>query len=338
MKTTTFIGLDISKKVLDWCLFGSHGQAHHSQCVNEVKAIAKHLKLLFKSYQLDENTVICAEYTGHYIYPLVQACHQVSAKLWLESGAEIKASTGVVRGKDDKIDAQRIAQYAHRFSDKMRLFTPTDENVEHISLLQREREMYVTDRAKYRSQLSDMKGFIPEKLYQQRAKRLGKLIKELDILIQGLEKQIEQLIGKDHKLARQYEIATSITGVGKQTAIETIIATKAFTKFDNARQFCCHIGTAPFDYTSGSSIRKGKHVSQRADKKLKSVFHMAALSAIAAKGEFQEYFQRKVIAGKNKMSIVNAIRSKLVHRIFALIRDNRLYSKEYENSYAAALA
>lgn len=91
----------------------------------------------------------------------MQACHQVSAKLWLESGAEIKVSTGVIRGKDDKIDAQRIAQYAHRFSDKMRLFTPTDENVEHISLLQR--EMYVTDRAKYRFQLSDMKGFIPAK-------------------------------------------------------------------------------------------------------------------------------------------------------------------------------
>lgn len=64
---------------------------------------------------------------------------------------------------------------------------------------------------------------------------------------------------------------------------------------------------------------------------------MAALSAISAKGEFREYFLRKVAEGKNKMSVINAVRSKLVHRIFAFIRDNRLYSKEYENSYAAAL-
>lgn len=97
------------------------------------------------------------------------------------------------------------------------------------------------------------------------------------------------------------------------------------------------IGTAPFQHISGSSIRMGKHVSQRADKKLKSIFHMAALSAISTKGEFQNYLARKVGDGKNKMSVVNAIRAKIVHRIFALIREDRLYCKEYENSYTTAL-
>jgi len=247
MKTTTFIGIDVSKKVLDWCFVDTTGKPHYDQCANEVKAVIKHLKRLshhdqFTKAAAEKNIVICAEYTGHYIYPLVQASQHTATKLWLESGAQIKASTGMTRGKNDRIDAFRIMQYAQRFSDRLCLFSATDENIEQLSLLPREREMYVSDRAKYRSQLSDMKGFIPEKLYQQRAKRLNKLIKELDRLLQILEKQIEQLIHQDSKLARQYEIATSVTGVGRQTAIETIIATKGFSKFENARQFCCHIG------------------------------------------------------------------------------------------------
>ncbi|OAV66287.1 hypothetical protein Barb6XT_02015 [Bacteroidales bacterium Barb6XT] len=39
-------------------------------------------------------------------------------------------------------------------------------------------------------------------------------------------------------------------------------------------------------------------------------------------GELHEYYERKVAEGKNKMSILNAFRVKLVHRMFAVIRNN----------------
>lgn len=41
------------------------------------------------------------------------------------------------------------------------------------------------------------------------------------------------------------------------------------------------------------------------------------------------YFERKVLEGKNKMSIINAVRNKLVHRVFAVVRDNRMYEDNY---------
>lgn len=43
----------------------------------------------------------------------------------------------------------------------------------------------------------------------------------------------------------------------------------------------------------------------------------------------KRYFERKLLEGKNKMSIINAIRNKLIHRVFAVIRDNRLYEDNY---------
>lgn len=55
---------------------------------------------------------------------------------------------------------------------------------------------------------------------------------------------------------------------------------------------------------------------------------MAALSAIQIKGEFKEYYIRKVTEGKNKMTVINAIRAKIIHRMFALIRENRNYKPQ----------
>ncbi|GAL73271.1 mobile element protein [Jejuia pallidilutea] len=57
---------------------------------------------------------------------------------------------------------------------------------------------------------------------------------------------------------------------------------------------------------------------------------MAALSSIRIKGEIQDFYHRKIKEGKNKMSILNAIRNKIVLRVFACVKNNRMYQKNYE--------
>ena len=54
---------------------------------------------------------------------------------------------------------------------------------------------------------------------------------------------------------------------------------------------------------------------------------MCAISSIRAEGDMKEYFNRKVIEGKNKMLVINNVRNKLIHRICACIRENKLYEK-----------
>jgi len=63
---------------------------------------------------------------------------------------------------------------------------------------------------------------------------------------------------------------------------------------------------------------------------------MCAVSVATRKkdGEFREYYLRKVAEGKNKMSVLNAIRAKLVLRMFAVIRDNRMYDRKYATGFA----
>ena len=60
---------------------------------------------------------------------------------------------------------------------------------------------------------------------------------------------------------------------------------------------------------------------------------MAALSAATRmQGELSEYYLRKVAEGKNKMSVLNAIRAKLIYRMFAVVKKNQCYQKKYLNN------
>ncbi len=326
-----YLGIDVSKKTLDLCLLNSEGELAFGQGENNKDFIKKTLKPFLKeNHAGDKDTLlICAENTGHYSNILSRQLLVEGFKFWPANPFDMHLSQGLKRGKSDRVDAERIAIYAKRYSDKARLLQPGKEVHQKLAYLSRERELLVTDRAKYRAQLTDEKNFFSTSLYKDKQKRYELIIKTLSNSINEIESKIDKLIDSDETLKEQFEICTSVTGIGKQTAIETIIKSEGFTKISDGKKFACHAGCAPFSHHSGTSIRSANRVSKRADKKLKTLFHMAALSAIKVPGEFQAYFVRKVAEGKNKMTVVNTIRNKLILRIFALIRDNRKYEKKY---------
>lgn len=52
------------------------------------------------------------------------------------------------------------------------------------------------------------------------------------------------IISNEIELKKQFELIKSVPGVGDKTAIYMLIATRAFTAFDDARKFACYAGTA----------------------------------------------------------------------------------------------
>jgi transposase len=172
--------------------------------------------------------------------------------------------------------------------------------------------------------------------YEAKSKRLKRQINELNISIDEIERETERLTDSDGTLKHQHELLLSVDGIGKQTAVKMIVETNAFRDFKNGRQFCCHAGVAPFKYDSGRSVRTKNKVSQRADKSIKVLLHLAALAVAARKkdGELHEYYLRKAAEGKNKMSVLNAVRAKLVLRMFAVIKFNKFYQQNYAFSFA----
>ena len=123
MENFYFIGVDVSKKKLDFCVMFQGKVLHEEEVSNHQQAIAKLIKELKKEFEMgNDDFLICAEHTGQYTYPLSCACQAAECKLWLENPAQIKYSSGVRRGKNDKVDARRIAIYASRFGDKVQYY------------------------------------------------------------------------------------------------------------------------------------------------------------------------------------------------------------------------
>lgn len=330
------IGMDVSKEKLDLC-FKSHGIIKEEIIIeNQSPFIKSYFKKVLKENHLKtDDLLICAEHTGQYTYPLCCVCYELSIDLWLENPAQIKYRSGVQREKNDKLDARKIASYAERFQDEAKIFSMPRKSIKMLKQLISERDMYIVDRGKYKGQLTDQKRFMDKDDYKKKSKRLKGLINELTEAITQIEKEIHKIMDNDKTLSNQNKLLCSIDGVGEQTAVKMIVETNAFQDFNNPRKFCCHAGVAPFSYTSGSSQRSRNKVSHRADKSIKVLLHMAALiAATRMNGELHEYYIRKVAEGKNKMSVLNAVRAKLVYRMFAVIRNEQAYQKNYINALA----
>jgi transposase len=331
-----YLGIDVSKEKLDLSLTKDSKVIEELVVKNEIISIQKSISVWIGKYAiaLDE-LLLCAEYTGQYTYPLCCACKVLGVDLWLENPYLIKHSLGFQRGKNDRLDACKIAFYAHRFADRAKLFQLPEKIMATLKQLVSEREMYVCHRSNYQGQLTDQKRFMDKEDYQRKSQRLKNLIEGLNESIGQVEQEIRDLIESDPTLSAQLKLLCSVDGVGEHTAVKMIVVTNAFKDFQDPRKFCCHAGVAPFSYTSGSSIRSRNRVSQRADKSIKALLHMGALTAATCmKGELNEYYLKKVSEGKNKMSVLNAVRAKLVHRMFAVIRNNKSYEKNYHNALA----
>jgi transposase len=141
--------------------------------------------------------------------------------------------------------------------------------------------------------------------------------------------EMEAIIEGQKELEQNYNLLLTIKGVGKIVALITIIKTHNFTRFSNARKFACFCGTAPFEHSSGTSIKRKSRVSPLADRKMKTLLDLAAKSAIQNDKELRTYFLKRTEAGKPKMSTINIVRNKILYRMFAVVKRQTPFLDNY---------
>lgn len=327
-----FVGIDISKEKLNLCYQKDLKTVLEEEVANDVKVIKKALRASCKALSVGlEDVLICTEYTGRYIYPLTVACQELDAFLWLDDPTRIKNSMGLTRGKNDTIDAARIAEYACRYSDKAVRYSVPDAALVSMKSLLSDREFLLIDKKRYQSQLTDQKRYMSPDDFKHKSKRWKDVISSIDKQILAIDAEIDALITADPVLKRQKELLISIDGIGERIAVNMIAITGGFTRFQNARQFCSFAGLTPYRYDSGTSVRSKAKISKRANQTMKALLHMSAVSvATRMKGsEYRDYYERKLKEGKHVMCIMNVIRAKLVFRMFSVIRRDAMYTKQY---------
>ncbi|WP_369765230.1 IS110 family transposase [Flavobacterium sp. WC2429] len=323
-----FLGIDVSKEYFDAVVIlnGDKQNTIHNQFVNDYKGIQALRKWLKEQNATFENTLICLEHTGMYGKLLIKYLMVFKFDLWVEMSLKIIRSIGVQRGKNDKIDAERIAYYAMKNVDEAVLYKAPRKEVDKIRNLLSLREKLVITKASLLRNVRELKSFDLEvaKLSEKLQKST---IKGIETDLQKIEKQLDKIINEDENLSRIFKISTSVTGVGKVTTLFLICFTNEFTMYITPRQLACYAGVVPFEHTSGKSVRSKPKVHYMANKKLKKQLHMCALSAITSDPELKIYYSRKVQEGKSKMLVINNVRNKLIHRLCACIKENRTFEK-----------
>ena len=328
---TFFVGTDVSKLTLDMSITSKGIEVHSSQIANTRKALTAWFKAMSKQNGISvANTLFCMEFTGIYNHHIVEYLSSKAAKMWIMPGAQLKHGKGMDRGKSDKADAKKIALYGFTHPHEVRLWQKPRLVLKQLKALIKNREGLIQTRHQYERRLKESKGLVDKKELIITKKYCQPMLNLVAKQIKAIDKAIKQLIEGDEKLSEISGYVQSVDGVGIVTAAEMIVTTNEFESYADAKKLACHCGVVPFKKESGTSIKGKGGVSHKANKKMKRLLHLAALSAIKVKGEFKQYYERKKAEGKHVMSILNAIRNKLVLRIFACVKNKRYYEKDYQ--------
>lgn len=322
-KDFMIVGIDVSKDKLDVFI---HSVKQHFIVLNQPEGFSLLLEKICQYASCKPDAIfICFENTGKYSKQLSVFLHLNQITFVMQPALEIKRSLGLARGKNDKVDAQRIAQYAYEKQQSLKPTVLPGETIDKIKGLLSLRERLIKNMTAFKNAISDVYDCYQEgendfiKTMQQTH------IKTLQQDIEKVENEIFQIIRSDDCINQNYQLVISVKGVGKVNAFYFIAYTANFTLFSNPRSYACYCGVAPFDYSSGKYVGKSR-VHHFANKQLKSLLNMAAMSAIQIKGEFKDYYNRRTIEqNKSEMSTLNIVRNKLISRVFAAVKRGTPY-------------
>lgn len=323
MKVTSIMGMDVSKKTLDCYLFVQ--QKSLPAVSNDSKGFKAINRWLKKEVKNVSGLLVVMEYTGIYTYQVERFLEQQKIRFVKRPALDIKRSLGMVRGKSDKIDARFISKYGWMRKEELKPMSALSDTQLELQQLMSHRDKLVADHASYQSKLKELVTQMGKKMNKLMIGSMKQVMEVLAQEIKETEKAIKELIGSDESLQTNYQLTCSVMGIGFATAVHLLIATENFTRFSDVRKLICYCGVAPFEHSSGTSLKGKVRISHLANKKLKSLLTMAAISAIQHDPELKAKYEQKIKEGKAKMCVLNIIRAKLIERVFAVIKKQKPY-------------
>lgn len=333
--TKFYLGLDVSKPYFDVSLLPVKDHVKQTMSTerfaNDEEGLKKfHLYLKQQGVPFDVQTILVIENTGIYHRLIWSFCSSHNLPLYIGNAAHIKWSFGLVRGKNDVIDSKRLCSYACKHADEIKATNRLDPVLLKLKDLMTARTKLVQQQGSITTYLKELKLFNEKSTQKLLEKSHQAALKGLKKSITEVEAHIQKVVTQDAAIAQNYKLVKSVPGIGHLTAIYLICCTSNFAGKISGKQLACYAGVVPFEHSSGISIRGKNRVHKMANKDLKKMLHLCAMAAIKCYPEFRDYFERKKQEGKPSMSVLNAIRNKLVLRVAAVIKNRQPYVDKYQ--------
>lgn len=321
------VGIDVSKTKLDAWL---HQKQVHKSFSNNDSGFKKMIAWVTKFYPAFEEVLFCFEHTGLYSLALSIFLTGQNICYYQLSGLLVKRSLGLVRGKNDKVDAKNLARFLFLHQSELKPYQLPAPNILRLKQLLAFRTKLVRQCTAHKTYLRETKQIHPIEDSKFVLSTSKEMIRILNKKVKDTEKEIIELIGSEESLNQTHALICSIKGVGLIVSASMIALTNNFQAFKTWRKFACFAGIAPFEHQSGTSFRGKTKVSSLGNRSIKTLLSLAALTAVKCNPEMKLYYQRRLKEGKSKMSTINIIRNKLVSRMFAAVQRKSPWVEVYK--------
>ena len=281
MKFELFVGIDIGKEEFFAALSrGNDEKPSVDSFKNNPEGIQKFLGWIKRLNIPEERILVCMENTGAYLEKLVTSLDKVGVFSWIVNATVIKNSqVNINRLKNDKADAEKILYFSIIHQIRAKRYVPKIGMQQELSDLALVRRQLISERQKFMNFSESNKDKAQPSEYSEEI--YSDLIGKLSEKIQKVEARIQELIKKEPDLNQQYNILISIPGLGPVNAVSLILITEGFKKIEDWKKMASMIGSAPFEFSSGTSVRKKTKTSKKGNRKYKAILYMGLLAQIS---------------------------------------------------------
>jgi len=334
-----YLGIDVSKLSFDVSLVrvvdGLKQPAVIRQFNNDVAGL-KSFKNWLNAHEVsfDVNSLLVIENTGIYHRLIWNFCTSNLLPVYIGNAADLKWSFGIARTKNDKVDSMRLCEYAYKNHEDIKPTSGLNKSLVTLKDLLSNRSKLLRQKNAIKQTISELK-LSNDKATQQLLEKLNKAALDgLQTSIKLIETQMLYLVQQDDAVFANYKRMLTVPGIGKITAIFILCCTNNFALKVTGKQLANYAGVVPHEHKSGTSVKGRNRVHFMANKELKSLLTMGALSTINSYPEFKDYYHRKMNEGKKHLQALNAIKNKMLLRVAAVINQQ----KDYENKYQTTCA
>jgi transposase len=303
-KSTSFIGIDVSKRLLE---VAAHQSDYQFRCANKASAFGE---LIVELIALQPARIVL-EATGGLEIPVVAALHAAGLPVVVINARQVRDFAKALGqlAKTDRLDARVLAHFAAAIKPPLRPIKSKDE-------------LELDALAARRGQLIEMLTAEKNRRGSAATETVRKEIKEhidwLEDRIAELDEQLQTLL-KSSKLWRvKDEVLQSVPGIGPVVSFSMIADLPELGTL-NRQQISKLVGVAPLNRDSGQQ-RGTRHIyGGRA--RVRSMLYMAALTATRCNPVIKEFYER-LLANKKLFKVaITACMRKLLVIINVMVRD-----------------
>ena len=323
------LGIDVSKEKVDVALFAGKQALGSGQFANTQAGFKKLSKWL--NNKGAGQVWVCLEATGRYGEGLAEYFYEAGHQVSMVNPARIKkyAESQLRRNKNDQIDAVVIADFCR--TQEPALWTPPTPQKRELQEMSRRLEVLIEQRTRETNRFKSGQGcgVVLESLHDS--------LSFLDEQISKLERRIGEHIDRHSDLKEEFDLLTSITGIGDKTASKLMAELPEVNRFDYVGQVVAYAGLSPQQHISGSSVHKRSRLTKIGKQSLKTAMYFPALSAIRFNPIIKALAKRLEGRGKDKMVIVGAAMRKLLQIVYGVLKSGKPFDPNYANLSQAAV-